>query len=414
LSNHLGNVLVTVSDRVLPVVNPNAVAQTLYYSADVKSASDYSAFGAPLSGRISNASTYRYGMNGQEKDEELGSGVTTAEYWEYDAKLGRRWNVDPIVKPWQSGYSAFDNCPVVIADPHGDTGENGTAPAEGETTDPPSTSTPTAPNFTPAIYSLTNNTTRDPEALRQTLTDALTAAQVPAEMITSTVDGIVQLYKDGKLLAGGATTATISLYKQTGTDPSKEYESSSITVTITLGSDGAFVAVGPGNAGVNYGVSQSSTTGTNETETFKGSLNITLEPKVQAGPVKASGASASLGGEYSYVIQNINTQTNTTQGGSSSNVTGTQYQGNLQIKASVVYYHYKSHLTLTGNVTYERLPTDGLGPRTPVPVPGTKYVVTSQYGISTRFSVPRPLTGMSGAMPVITFVDPRYYQPTKK
>ena len=89
----------------------------------------YSAFGAPLSGRISNACTYRYGMNGQEKDEELGSGVTTAEYWEYDAKLGRRWNVDP--KPFVdiSRYACFVNNPILFPDPNGDIvdpGEKGT------------------------------------------------------------------------------------------------------------------------------------------------------------------------------------------------------------------------------------------------------------------------------------------------
>ena len=42
-------------------------------------------------------SSYRYGFNGQEKDNEIyGTGnLNTAEYWEYDARIGRRWNVDP-------------------------------------------------------------------------------------------------------------------------------------------------------------------------------------------------------------------------------------------------------------------------------------------------------------------------------
>lgn len=41
--------------------------------------------------------SYRFGFNGQEKDDEMsGEGNTnTAEYWEYDARLGRRWNIDP-------------------------------------------------------------------------------------------------------------------------------------------------------------------------------------------------------------------------------------------------------------------------------------------------------------------------------
>lgn len=128
LSNHLGNVLVTVTDRLLPVQNVSTPTQTLYYNADVKSATDYSAFGAPLSGRSVSSNAYRYSMNGQEKDEELGAGVTTAEYWEYDAKTARRWNIDPIVKPWESGYATFHNNPIRFSDP---LGLDGTDPNEG-------------------------------------------------------------------------------------------------------------------------------------------------------------------------------------------------------------------------------------------------------------------------------------------
>jgi hypothetical protein len=42
---------------------------------------------------------YRYGFNGQQKDEEIaGKGNhNTALFWEYDMRLGRRWNVDPIL-----------------------------------------------------------------------------------------------------------------------------------------------------------------------------------------------------------------------------------------------------------------------------------------------------------------------------
>ena len=40
---------------------------------------------------------YRYGFQNQEKDDEIkGEGISyTAEYWEYDSRLGRRWNLDP-------------------------------------------------------------------------------------------------------------------------------------------------------------------------------------------------------------------------------------------------------------------------------------------------------------------------------
>jgi RHS repeat-associated protein len=64
-------------------------------------------------------SGYRYGFNGQEKSREIGSGLYDAEFWEYDARLGRRWNVDPIGSEWISGYATFDNSPIVYADPSG-------------------------------------------------------------------------------------------------------------------------------------------------------------------------------------------------------------------------------------------------------------------------------------------------------
>jgi hypothetical protein len=65
---------------------------------------------------------YRYGMNTQEKDNEIyGEGNSyTAEYWQYDARLARRWNVDPVVKQFQSPYVGLRNNPLFYSDPFGD------------------------------------------------------------------------------------------------------------------------------------------------------------------------------------------------------------------------------------------------------------------------------------------------------
>jgi RHS repeat-associated protein len=67
------------------------------------------------------AGEYRFGFGGQERDNEIyGFGNSyTAEYWQYDSRLGRRWNVDPVTYPWQSPYSAFNNNPIVFNDPRG-------------------------------------------------------------------------------------------------------------------------------------------------------------------------------------------------------------------------------------------------------------------------------------------------------
>jgi hypothetical protein len=64
---------------------------------------------------------YRFGMNTQEKDNEIyGEGNSyTAEYWQYDARLGRRWNVDPVVKVHESPYATFANNPIWFVDPSG-------------------------------------------------------------------------------------------------------------------------------------------------------------------------------------------------------------------------------------------------------------------------------------------------------
>jgi RHS repeat-associated protein len=62
---------------------------------------------------------YRYGFNGQEKSQEIGFSHYTAQFWEYDARIGRRWNNDPLPKMNESPYAAFANNPVSIVDYNG-------------------------------------------------------------------------------------------------------------------------------------------------------------------------------------------------------------------------------------------------------------------------------------------------------
>ena len=65
---------------------------------------------------------YRYFFNGQEADNEvLGEGVSlSAEFWQYDTRLGRRWNVDPVFKEYESPYACFAGNPIIVIDPNGD------------------------------------------------------------------------------------------------------------------------------------------------------------------------------------------------------------------------------------------------------------------------------------------------------
>ena len=43
----------------------------------------------------------------------------TAEYWQYDSRIGRRWNKDPVIKVYESPYVAFGNSPTWVVDPLG-------------------------------------------------------------------------------------------------------------------------------------------------------------------------------------------------------------------------------------------------------------------------------------------------------
>lgn len=118
-TNHLGNVHVVITD----IKKPHYTASTLdFYQADVVSATDYYAFGSPMPGRHFDNAGYRFAFNGQEKDDEIsGTGNSnTAEFWQYDTRLGRRWNVDPVVKPNESSYLSFGGNPIWNIDPKGD------------------------------------------------------------------------------------------------------------------------------------------------------------------------------------------------------------------------------------------------------------------------------------------------------
>ncbi len=71
LSNHLGNVLVTVTDKRIAI--PQAGNSTFidHYEADIASAQDYYPFGMVQPGRKWKASGYRYGFNGKENDNNV-------------------------------------------------------------------------------------------------------------------------------------------------------------------------------------------------------------------------------------------------------------------------------------------------------------------------------------------------------
>ncbi|MBS1988706.1 hypothetical protein JST56_07005, partial [Candidatus Dependentiae bacterium] len=83
--------------------------------------------------QYANKGGYRYGFNGQEKSDEIkGEGNSyTAQFWEMDPRLGRRWNCDPVRKEHESPYAAFSNNPIINVDPYGNSDTTVTMPNGG-------------------------------------------------------------------------------------------------------------------------------------------------------------------------------------------------------------------------------------------------------------------------------------------
>ncbi|MGB0999290.1 MAG: hypothetical protein ACPGVE_03030 [Flavobacteriales bacterium] len=109
LKNHLGNVLVTISDLKRATGSTNNV----HYEASMTSYSDYYPFGFAMPGRKSDEDGYMYGFQSQEMDNAIkGSGNSlNYKYRMHDARLGRFFAVDPLAPkyPHNSPYAFSEN-----------------------------------------------------------------------------------------------------------------------------------------------------------------------------------------------------------------------------------------------------------------------------------------------------------------
>ena len=125
LSNHLGNVLVTISDKKAGHNNSGVVD---YYEPEVLSQNDYYPFGMEMPGRgFNNGNQYTFGFNGMRKDNEMYGEGNAYDFGAriYDPRIVRWLSIDPKADefPWQSPYAAMDNDPINIIDPDGQSGE---------------------------------------------------------------------------------------------------------------------------------------------------------------------------------------------------------------------------------------------------------------------------------------------------
>ena len=119
LSNHLQNVLVTVSDKRLPVTKNNDTVVS-GYTAVVVSASDYYPFGMEMVGRGYNSKQLINGFNGKRYDNEIYGEGNFQDYGArmYNPRLGRFSNPDPKFKlyPMLSTYQFASNTPIQAVD----------------------------------------------------------------------------------------------------------------------------------------------------------------------------------------------------------------------------------------------------------------------------------------------------------
>ncbi|MET0637786.1 MAG: RHS repeat-associated core domain-containing protein [Chitinophagaceae bacterium] len=126
LGNHLGNVLVTVTDKKtgVDIAPQDGIIES--YNADVVTANDYYPFGMQMPGRDYNAlgaADSKYGFNRKENDDHVNGEGNQQDYGMriYDPRMGRFLSVDPLTKtyPWYTPYQFAGNKPIWATDVDG-------------------------------------------------------------------------------------------------------------------------------------------------------------------------------------------------------------------------------------------------------------------------------------------------------
>ncbi|MFL0185004.1 polymorphic toxin-type HINT domain-containing protein [Tenacibaculum maritimum] len=119
LVNHLGNVINIVSDRKIiddkgaNLYDTPSGKTNLSFNPEIIGYNDYYPFGMLVPNRHGQADSYRYGFQGQEKDDEVkGEGNSyNYKYRMHDPRIGRFLSIDPLYKsyPHNSVYAFSEN-----------------------------------------------------------------------------------------------------------------------------------------------------------------------------------------------------------------------------------------------------------------------------------------------------------------
>ncbi|MGV3636518.1 MAG: RHS repeat-associated core domain-containing protein, partial [Flavobacteriales bacterium] len=116
LTDHLGNLLAVVTDDP-EGYSTDADPEAEEWHAGLLSAQEYEPFGSLLPGRNYSSDVYRFGFQGQEKDDEVFGSTGTAisfEYRVHDPRVGRFLSIDPLAAkyPWFTPYQFAGNKPT--------------------------------------------------------------------------------------------------------------------------------------------------------------------------------------------------------------------------------------------------------------------------------------------------------------
>ena len=121
LTNHLGNVLATISDKKYGVPLTGSSSIISYYESDIVTAQDYYPFGMMSRVALPNSGVpYKFGFNGKWNDNEAKGLGLQQDYGEriYDPRVARFYSVDPLSVgyPELTPYQFASNTPVQSSD----------------------------------------------------------------------------------------------------------------------------------------------------------------------------------------------------------------------------------------------------------------------------------------------------------
>ncbi|MBK8484764.1 MAG: hypothetical protein IPL31_10590 [Saprospiraceae bacterium] len=121
LTDHLGNVYSTISDRRLGSGTAGQVVTV--WNPDVLTAQDYLPYGMPIYDKLYKATStsyYKYAFNGKEKDDETKGAYNSYDYGYrmYDPRVCRFLSIDPITRkyPELTPYQFASNTPIQAID----------------------------------------------------------------------------------------------------------------------------------------------------------------------------------------------------------------------------------------------------------------------------------------------------------